>query len=282
MKSLINTKRMGEGAFVIVQRLLLVLALAIIVLPVVWTVLTSFKERVAIFAMPPVWFFKPTLKNYIDAFTYKPILRTLFNSAIIAIGTTVISVGAGSMGAYAVARFRFRGSRELPLIILFGRMIPSITFVIPYFILTQRIGLLDTHFGVILSHLGFNLPFALLLLRSFFASIPRDLEQAAIIDGCTLWGSFIRIALPLAAPGIATTTIFCLLYSWNEFLFAMILTSTKAQTLPILAASFITPVGIEWAQIFSMVVITMSPMVVLGVLIRNHFVKGLTLGAVKG
>ncbi len=268
--------------FDILHGAVLVVALAVIVFPVLWTVLTSFKERVAIFSIPPVWFFKPTIKNYIDAFVLKPILRAIFNSAIIAVCTTLISVAAGSMGAYAVARFRFRGSRELPLIILFGRMIPSITFVIPYFILIRRLGLLDTHLAVILSHVGFNLPFALLLMRSFFASIPRELEQAAIIDGCTLWGGFWRIALPLAAPGIATTTIFCLLYSWNEFLFALILTSTRSQTLPIIAASFITPIGIEWGQIFSQVVITMAPMVALGILIRNHFVKGLTMGAVKG
>jgi multiple sugar transport system permease protein len=261
---------------------LIVLVIILIVFPVLWTVLTSFKERVAIFSMPPVWLFKPTVRNYVDAFTLKPVSRALINSSIIALLTTLISVAAGSMGAYAAARFRFRGSREIPIIVLFGRMIPSITFVVPYFILIRRLGLLDTHLGVILSHIGFNLPFALLLLRSFFASIPRDLEQAAIIDGCTLWGGFWRIALPLAAPGIATTTIFCLLYSWNEFLFALILTSTKSQTLPIIAASFITPIGIEWGQIFSMVVITMAPMVVLGVLIRNHFVKGLTMGALKG
>jgi multiple sugar transport system permease protein len=269
-------------AFDALQGAFILLVMMLVVFPVLWTVLTSFKERVAIFSIPPVWFFKPTIRNYVDAFTLKPVLRALINSSIIAVLTTIISVAAGSMGAYAAARFRFRGSREIPIIVLFGRMIPSITFVVPYFILIRKLGLLDTRLGVILSHIGFNLPFALLLLRSFFASIPRDLEQAAIIDGCTLWGGFWRIALPLAAPGIATTMIFCLLYSWNEFLFALILTSTRSQTLPIIAASFITPIGIEWGQIFSMVVITMAPMVVLGVLIRNHFVKGLTMGALKG
>jgi multiple sugar transport system permease protein len=275
-----NTAR--TTAFNALHGLVLTLALMVVVFPILWTVLTSFKERVAIFSIPPMWFFRPTIKNYIDAFSLKPIVRAMFNSAVIAVATTLISVAAGSMGAYALARFRFRGSRELPLIVLFGRMIPSISFVIPYFILIRRLGLLDSHLAVILAHIGFNLPFALLLLRSFFASIPRDLEQAAIIDGCSLWGGFWRIALPLAAPGLATTTIFCLLYSWNEFLFALILTSTRAQTLPIIAASFITPIGIEWGQIFSQVVITMTPMVVLGILIRNHFVKGLTMGAIKG
>lgn len=161
-------------------------------------------------------------------------------------------------------------------------MIPSIAFVIPYFIMMQKMGLLGTRLAVVISHIGFNLPFTLLLMRSFFASLPRDLEQAAIIDGCTLWGGFWRIALPLAAPGLTTTIIFCLLYSWNEFLFALLLTSAKSQTLPVIAASFITPIGIEWGQIFSMAVVVMSPMVVLGILIRNHFVKGLTMGAVKG
>jgi multiple sugar transport system permease protein len=161
-------------------------------------------------------------------------------------------------------------------------MIPSITFIIPYFIVLRRLGLIDTRFGVIISHIGFNLPFTLLLMRSFFATIPRELEQAAIIDGCSSVGVIWRITLPLSAPGLATTAIFCLLYSWNEFLYALILTGAKTQTLPVIAASFITPIGIEWGQLFSQIVIVMSPMVVLGVLIRNHFVKGLTMGAVKG
>jgi multiple sugar transport system permease protein len=181
-------------AFDALQGAFILLVMMLVVFPVLWTVLTSFKERVAIFSIPPVWFFKPTIRNYVDAFTLKPVLRALINSSSIAVLTTIISVAAGSMGAYAAARFRFRGSREIPIIVLFGRMIPSITFVVPYFILIRKLGLLDTRLGVILSHIGFNLPFALLLLRSFFASIPRDLEQAAIIDGCTLWGGFWRIA----------------------------------------------------------------------------------------
>ena len=113
-------------------------------------------------------------------------------------------------------------------------------------------------------------------------TIPDELEQSAIIDGCSSLGAFVRITVPLAAPGLATTAIFSLLYSWNEFLFALILTGTRSQTLPVIAASFITPIGIEWGQLFSQIVIVMSPMVVLGILIRNHFVKGLTMGAVKG
>jgi len=262
--------------------LVLALVLFCIVFPVFWTVLTSLKERVAIFSIPPVWFFKPTFTNYVEVFVEKPIFRAIINSSVIAICTTLISVSAGSAGAYAIARFSFPGRKTIPLVVLFGRMIPSITFIIPYFMVLRRLGLLDTRLGVIISHIGFNLPFTLLLMRSFFATIPRELEQAAIIDGCSNVGVLWRITLPLSAPGLATTAIFCLLYSWNEFLYALILTGTKTQTLPVIAASFITPIGIEWGQLFSQIVIVMSPMVVLGVLIRNHFVKGLTMGAVKG
>jgi multiple sugar transport system permease protein len=272
----------GRGVGSLLLTLVLVVVLFSIVFPVFWTVLTSLKQRVAIFSIPPVWFFKPTFANYVEVFIEKPILRAIINSTIIAVCTTLISVTAGSTGAYAIARFTFAGRKTIPLVVLFGRMIPSITFIIPYFIVLRRLGLLDTRLGVIISHIGFNLPFTLLLMRSFFVTIPRDLERAAIIDGCSNVGVLWRITLPLSAPGLATTAIFCLLYSWNEFLYALILTGAKTQTLPVIAASFITPIGIEWGQLFSQIVIVMSPMVVLGVLIRNHFVKGLTMGAIKG
>ncbi len=264
------------------QNIIIVGALLVVVFPVLWTVMASFKQRVDIFSIPPVFLFKPTVSNYVDVMQDKPILRALFNSAIIGVSTTLISVIAGSMGGYALARFTFPGRKVLPLVVLFARMIPVITFVLPYFILFRRLGLLNTRLAVVISHIGFNLPFALLLMRSFFAKIPSELEQAARIDGCSRFGAFTRIAVPLSGAGLVTTAIFCLLYSWNEFMFALILTGSRSQTLPVIAASFITPIGVEWGQLFSQIVIVMAPMVVLGILIRNHFVKGLTMGGIKG
>lgn len=266
----------------VAQNVILAIAVIVVLFPVLWTVLASFKQRVDIFSIPPVVLFRPTVSNYVDVIQHKPIAKALINSTVIGVATTLISVIAGTMGGYALARFVFPGRKAIPLVVLFGRMIPVITYVLPYFILFQRLRLLDTRLAVVISHIGFNLPFALLLMRSFFVKIPSELEQAARIDGCSYFGAFTRIALPLSGAGLVTTAIFCLLYSWNEFLFALILTGSRSQTLPVIAASFITPIGVEWGQLFSQIVIVMAPMVVLGILIRNHFVKGLTMGGIKG
>jgi len=261
---------------------LLVVTFLIVLFPVAWTIMSSFKLQVDMFSIPPVWFFKPTLLYYIKIFTDKPIFKSILNSTVIASFTTIISVSVGSIAAYSLARFKFFGSRSLPVVILFGQMIPPITFIIPYFILMRKFALLDTHMAVIITHTCFTLSFVVWLMRSFFISIPRELEEAAIIDGCSQIGAFLRVVVPLAAPGLATTSIFCFLYSWNEFLYALMLTGVKTQTLPVVAASFVTPIGVLWGQLFSLVVIVMSPMLILGILIRKHFVKGLALGAVKG
>jgi len=260
---------------------LLGLALLIILFPIAWAVMTSFKPRVDMFSIPPAFFFKPTLSHYIEIFTDRVLFKYILNSTIIATFTTILSVSIGSIAAYSLARFKFFGSNSLAFTILFGRMIPPITFVIPYFLLMRRFALIDTHMAVIIAHLCFNLPFVVWLMRSFFFGIPKELEDAALIDGCTQMGAFLKITLPLAAPGLATTAIFCFLYSWNEFLYAFMLTGSKTQTLPVLAASFVTPIGVLWGQLFSLIVIVISPMLVLGMLVRNYFVKGLTLGAIK-
>ena len=258
------------------------LALLIMLFPIAWAVMASFKTRLDIFSIPPVWLFKPTLSHYIEIFATREVVKHILNSTIIATLSTALSVSIGGMAAYSLARFKSPGSNTLALTILFGRMIPPVIFVIPYFVIMQRFTLIDTHIAVIITHLSFNLSFVVWLMRSFFIGIPRELEEAALTDGCTQMGAFLRITLPLAAPGLATTAIFCFLYSWNEFLYAFILTQSRARTLPVLAASFVTPVGILWGQVFAITVVIMLPMLILGVLIRKHFVKGLTLGAVKG
>jgi len=258
------------------------LASLIILFPVGWAVMSSLKPRVDIFSIPPVFFFRPTLSHFIEIFTTRAVFKYILNSTIIASFTTVISVFVGSIAAYSVARFKFFGSNSLLLMILLGYMIPPITFVVPYFMLMRRVGLIDTYIGVIITHICFNLPFVVWMMRSFFMGLPREIEEAAVIDGCTQIGAFLKITLPLGAPGLATAAIFCFLGSWNEFLYAFILTSSQTQTLPVLAASFVTPVGVRWGQLFSLIVIVISPMLVLCMLVRNYFVKGLTLGAIKG
>ncbi len=264
------------------KNILLIVALIFVCFPIVWAVTASFKTRLDMFSIPPILLFKPTLTHYREIITSRAIFKHIANSTIIAVFSTLFSVSFGSMTAYSLARFKFFGSNFLAGSLLFGRMIPPIIFVVPYFIIMRKLGLIDTHLAVIITHICFNLTFVVWLMRSFFIGIPRELEESALIDGCSQMGAFLRITLPLAGPGLATTAIFCFLYSWNEFLYAFILTQSKARTLPVLAASFVTPVGVLWGQVFSITVVVMTPMLVLGILIRKHFVKGLTLGAVKG
>ena len=255
---------------------------AIICLPILWVIISSFKQSVDITSIPPAWIFKPTINNYINVIVNRELPKFLINSAIIAVSSTALVVFIGSICAYSLARFKYSGGNSLAIFILCGRMVPPITLVIPYFIMMNKLGLIDTHFSIILTHIGFNLPFVVWLMRSFFMDIPKELEDAGRIDGCTNIGVFIRIILPLAGPGLATAAIFSFLYSWNEFLYAFILTKVNAVTVPVLAAMFVTPIGVLWGELFSVVIFVIAPMLVLGFIIRRYFVKGLTLGAVKG
>ena len=261
---------------------LIIVVLVITIFPIYWVIVSAFKLRVQIFSIPPLWFFKPTFKNFIDVLVNRDVLGHVKNSAIIATSSTAICVIIGSFAGYSLARFKFHNSNFISFLLLFGRLIPPIAFVIPYFIILGKLGLFDTHLGIVLTHMGFNMPFAIFLLRSFFLGIPQELEDAGLVDGCTPFTVFFRIVLPLAAPGIGTTIIFVFLYSWNEFLYSFMFSQVRAVTLPVLAASFVTPIGVLWGELFAVSVITMFPTIFLGIIVRKYFVKGLSLGAVKG
>lgn len=254
----------------------------IIMFPFLWLVVMSFKTDPDILAWPPKLFFKPTLDNYIGLWDDE-FPRSFLNSLITSVGSTVISMALGVPGAYALSRATRRsGGNTMSLFILASRMAPPIAFTIPYFLVYRSIGLLDTRIGLIIIYLTINLSLVIWVMRTFFDAIPRSMEEAAWIDGASLWQGFTKIVLPMSGPGLAATAILCFLYAWNDFFFALILTRTNAMTAPVAVVNFLDFQGWQWGKIASGGVMVMLPVLVFSLAVRKFLVHGLTAGAVKG
>ena len=230
---------------------------------------------------PSVWFFTPTFDHYVDAISMRGVFDYMANSAVIALTTTVISVTIAAFAAYGLARFRFARREDLAFVVLAMRMLPAIAIVIPLFVMAQTIGILDTRIVLILCYMLFNIPFSIWMLRGFFEEIPDAIEEAALIDGCSRAQVLGRIILPLAAPGLAATSIFCIINSWNEFTFAVFLTSFRASTLPTTVTQFLSASGTAWGPMAAVGVLTIVPMIVFALFVQRYMVKGLAFGGVK-
>ena len=262
------------------------LALVFTIFPIYWIALNSFKTSLDIFAVPPVWFdFHPTGTHYFAAFVERPFLVFALNSLIIAVGTTIFSIVFGTMAGYALARFTYWRNVKFHLSfwILSTRMMPPIVTIIPLFIFFGVLDLLNTKTAVIVAYTAFNLPFVIWMMKSYFQELPVELEEAAIVDGDTRWGAFIRVAVPLARPGLAATSIFSLILAWNEMLLALILTETRQSvTLPIGIAGRVTQYTTHWGEISAAGFLASIPIVIFAFIVQRHLVRGLSFGAVKG
>ena len=261
---------------------MLIAVLALFLFPPYWLVLTSLKTFRDAFALPPKVFFTPTLEHYVDLFASKQLHLYLFNSTVIALGATLLSLALGLPGAYALARFEFRGRKQLGLFMLGVRVAPPILSLFPLYVIFSRIGLVGSRASLILMYMVFNLPLAIWLMMVFFREVPPELRESALIDGCREFQIFRLVVLPLVKSGLVATGILCVIQAWNEYLMALVLTKRSTQTLPVAITSFMTYSGIEWGPIAAAGVIVMIPMVVFGLLVQRNLVKGLTLGAVKG
>ena len=261
-------------------------ALAVTLFPIYWIAANSFKFDIDIFAVPPEWFpHNPTLKHYRAAFVERPFLRYMLNSFLAALGTTIVSVTFGTMAGYALARFRYPGQwrYQMSFWILSTRMMPPIVSIIPLYLFFNFFDMLNTKSALVIAYTAFNLPFATWMMKSYFQDLPVELEEAAMVDGDTRWGAFLRVALPLARPGLAATAIFCLIISWNEFLFALIITLTEqSQTLPIGIAGRVTQYNTYWGEISAAGFMASIPIVIFAFMVQRHLVRGLSFGAVKG
>ena len=245
-----------------------------------WIALAAFKEHVDVYQLKLV--FEPTLENFSRVFAEPYDLGTkLFNSTIVAAVTVVIAIPIATAAAYAFSRFRLRGQTLLLVIILATQFVPAVVIVLPFFLMFRDLGLLDTLTGLVIVNLAIVMPFAVWMIKGFIDGIPIDTEEAALVDGSSRLQVIRNIVLPMAAPGLVTAGIFCFIIAWNEFLFALILTSKKAVTLPIGLALFKAEEGDLWNLMAAAGIIIMVPMFILALLIRRHFVQGMTMGAVR-
>ena len=269
--------------------LALFLAMAIICLPGLWIVLNSLRPTVEIMAKPPVWI--PQELNF-DAYVAMfsgvgsggiPVIAYFRNSIIIAVTSTVIALAIGMAGGYAFARYRFRGKSGWFLGLMLTRTVPGIALSLPLFFVYAKLGIIDTHFGLILAYVAMNVPFTVWLIDGFFRQVPRDLAEAAQIDGCTRWQAFWTVEFPLARPGIASAGIFAFLTAWNEFALASQLTrSTNSKTLPVGLLDYTAEFTIDWRGMCALAVVMIVPALALTYAVQKHLVSGLTAGAVKG
>ncbi|KRB35218.1 hypothetical protein ASD93_15365 [Microbacterium sp. Root180] len=259
-----------------------VVAVAIIVAylsPIVWLVLTSFKDRIDIFSSAPTLFFTPTLDNYVEAFVDKGFADNLVNSAVVGVVSTLVAMVVGVPAAYSLSRIS-KGEGFM-MALLAARLLPAMVLAVPLFVLASNLGLRDTYVGLIAAHLTFALPFTVWMMRGFFLSVPTTLDEAARLDGCGEWGTFLRVILPIVKPGLAATAIFCLINSWNEFLFALVLTGRHTQTLPVAIPSLITPIGTSWGQVAAVGTVTILPVMIVAFIVQKHIVAGMTGGAIS-
>lgn len=261
--------------------LVVLIAVVLSIIPIVYLLITSFKPAELTFSIPPVWNFTPTLKNYQEVLT-PDFMKYLGNSVVIALSTTLIALILGTFAAYGFARFKFRGVFWLRMSALIPQMLPPITIIVPLYVIFNDLHLTDTRAGLIISYLTFTIPLAIWMMIGFFEDIPVELEESAMIDGCSRFQALWRITLPLVKPGLASTAILGFMYCWNEFLYAVILTGRDARTLPVTITSFMTNKAILWGRIAAAGSLVLIPILIFALFAQRYLISGLSKGAVKG
>jgi multiple sugar transport system permease protein len=262
--------------------LALFLIAIIFIFPIFWTFMMSIKQTVDALAMPPIWIFKPTLEHYMSVWGDGRFLQYGLNSLIVALAATFIGVALATPAAYIFARYRPRGQKIMLFGILSTRMIPQVTFMIPFFIIFRQLHMIDTYPAIIIMHLTIILGFVIWLMRSYFMDIPVELEEAAQVDGCSRFQAFTHVILPVAAPGLATSAIFSFIYSWNEFLYALIVTGNQTKTLPLGIYNWVAWEEVHWGELTATAILALIPVVIFYFFVQKALVRGLTMGAVKG
>ncbi|MGB9185205.1 MAG: carbohydrate ABC transporter permease [Solirubrobacteraceae bacterium] len=270
------------------RRLILWVGLGVILLwtlvPIVWMVLSSFKPAGDLVANPPKLTFTPTLDHYKTLFSSSGgnigsyALHSIYASGV----STVIAVALGSLAGYGLSRSSFRGKDHVSFWIISTRMAPIAAAILPLFVIFRFLSLIGSTWALIIAYLSFNLPFAIWIMNAFFSQLPPVLEEAALVDGASRWQAFRKVALPLTRPGLATTAILCLVFSWNDYAFASTFSGPSSQTLPIAASQLVTQTSVDWGQLTAIGTLVVAPMVLVGLVVRKWLVTGLTLGAVSG
>ena len=261
--------------------LVVVAVLFVWVFPVIWTFATSFKARIDIFTIPPTIFFLPTLDSYIFALTRRPVLAYLRDSFIIASIATALALVLAVPAGYAYARLRFRLRGRLSFFLLFMQMLPYLGLTVPFFVILSRLKWTDTYQGLVLVNLAVVIPTATWLMITYFQDLPREMEEAAAVDGATHWQTFLQVMLPQAYGGVAVAAIFTYLWVWNEFLFAVILSGSKVRPFTVGMYGFLQFEENLWGPLTATACMAMLPVIIVALLAQRHIIRGLTLGAVK-
>jgi multiple sugar transport system permease protein len=251
------------------------------IFPVFWVLLMSLKNPVDAFVLPPKIIFTPVFDNFFNVFRNNLFLHTYLNSFYIAAGSTVFSLIFGVPAAYALTRFRFRGKKVLSFWILVTRMAPASAMVVAFFMILHQLKLLDTYVSLVMVYMSFNIGYVIWMMRGFILSVPIECEEAGIVDGCSRMGTFWFITLPLCLPGVASVAIQVFIFSWNEFLYALILTRSNFKTAPIAVLTYITSEGIKWGELAAASILIVLPVLILALSIQRYIISGLTMGAVK-
>ncbi len=263
-----------------VQFVLILVVAAVILVPIYWIASGAFKEHVDIFQLKLI--FTPTLENFRIIFKSPyNLFDKLINSTLVAFYTVLIAIPLATMAAYSFSRFRMFGERVMFVTILATQFVPAVVIVLPFFILFRDLGILDTRLSLVLVNLSLIMPFAIWMIKGFIDGIPLDTEEAALVDGSSRLQVIWNVVLPMTMPGLITAGIFCFILAWNEFLFAVILTTNKAVTMPVGLALFHAEEGVLWHLISAAGILIMAPMFVLALIIQKHFVQGMTVGAVR-
>lgn len=265
-------------AGVLAHRLAVLAVLAFFMLPFFIMVTNALKPEVHINAYPPVFLFQPTLHHFAEVFRRYPFLQYILNSAVISVSATLLGFLLGIPVAYSIARY---AQRRLITLILLVRMIPYVSLLIPWFLMAQAADALDTYRTMILTHLVFTIPYAAMILVGFFEDVPRALEEAAWIDGCSRVEAFFRIALPLTLPGIVAAGVIAFTYSWNNFLFALILTGARTKTLPVAIYGFMSFDQVDWGGLSAAATLITAPVLCFIFFAQRYLIRGLVAGAIK-
>lgn len=257
-------------------------AILITLFPIVWLLTISFKTQRDAFAMPPKFIFEPIWDHYLELLDKPGFVQAFLNTVYVTALGVLIAIVIAIFASYGIHRFRFRGKKLFGVWLLLAYMLPEFLFVIPMYVLYQKIGWYDTHIGLALVYQVHSLPFAVWLIRSFFKEVPSELDDASRIDGCNHLGTLRHVFIPLAAPGIAATAILTAIWIWNELTIALSLTFSEAQTITVAVASFRGYTSIAWGPMSAASIVAIAPMLIFAVFAQKYIVKGLTLGSLKG
>ena len=250
--------------------------------PIIITLLNGFRRDIVILSGQPFKFSQLTLDSYMLVFKNSQMMKAMGNSIIVGLLSTALSVGVGAMAAYGISRFKFRGRNALAYSFLVFRMLPQMSLVVALYMMFRAVGLRDTIFGITLAHSSFNVPYVIWMLIPFFTAVDKSYEEAAMVDGCTRWMLFKLVFLPLVAPGLVVAAVFAFINSWNEFLYALILTGVKARTAPVAISSLIGGDTLTWGQMCAASTVMLTPVFVFTLAMQKFLIRGVAAGGVKG